>query len=327
MRNFFKNFKTPLVTGIIFVLGGTFIWHLSTLSGTFSQSGMKLLEFISHGLICVGFVAVILEIPDWRKYFGDRVSDIVLKNSYLDTLNDEQLSLLQAQLLQSKFRNSEIAREGSFLEFLQTNLHHHVNSSYRENVQSNVDITEVNGGDLLCIEELSYVIKTMGDDSIKDIEWTWVANEIKEDRLFRVITKCPPNKFRSNNCHCPKQNNCIDGSLELTSEKQTFENNDIGYKINLDTHLEVTNGILVKVKLEYLMGKNRLYFWSMIVPSKMINLNVRFPEHYKIDSFIGGLYKFDYIEEKTTHSYSFTRNGWMLPRAGIALNFYKTENN
>jgi hypothetical protein len=322
MKHLLRNLKTPLITGLFFVLIGIAVWHFSFLQKQFFINNQKLLEFLSHALICVGCVAIILEIPDWRRYFGDRIKDIVMNHSYLNSLNDEQLALLQANLLQSKFKNSEIVRDGSFLDFMQINIQSHSNTSYRENVISKSDISETANG-FLFREELSYIIKTMGDDSIKEIEWTWADNELK-DKSFQVITKCPTNKFNSKNCKCKNKDKCIDGSQILTANKEKHDNGEIGYKLKLDEFIEVTDDILIKLKLEYIIEKNRLFFWSMIVPSKCVNLYISFPNDYKVDSFVGGLNKSDFLEEKNANSYSFTRTGWMLPRAGIAINIYKT---
>src|SRR5262249_13526494 len=109
-----------------------------TLIGT----GIKLLDVAGIGLIATGILNILIETRDWRDYFSRLLREIVIEQSYLDTLDKDKLTALQTNVLKALFRDQLIDREGSFLNYFHSNLHKYIAEPYREDVSSEISITE-----------------------------------------------------------------------------------------------------------------------------------------------------------------------------------------
>jgi hypothetical protein len=90
---------------------------LGTHAAGLAQILVKLLETLGVTIFGVGLLNIMLETKDWRYYFGRRMRELVVDQSYLKTLDKDVLSSLQANVLKALFKDQNIDREGSFLNY------------------------------------------------------------------------------------------------------------------------------------------------------------------------------------------------------------------
>jgi hypothetical protein len=81
---------------------------------------LKLMEHMGIALITIGIVGIIVDFPDWQKYFQARVAETIIHRNYLKTLSKPQLIDLQTDTLKAFFGLDDIDRAGSLLEFFHT---------------------------------------------------------------------------------------------------------------------------------------------------------------------------------------------------------------
>lgn len=104
---------------------------------------------LSSTLISLAAIGVILQLKDAKEYFASTLSDLIMRESYVEKLNRSQLEKLQKTVLERYFENSsDLNRENSFYRFFSKNLQKYIGSPYRENYRNTLSISmdEVEGG-------------------------------------------------------------------------------------------------------------------------------------------------------------------------------------
>ena len=61
-----------------------------SISGTVLQTTVKLLDVVGIAVLAVGLIHILIETKDWGDYFRARIREIVLEQSFLDTLDKER---------------------------------------------------------------------------------------------------------------------------------------------------------------------------------------------------------------------------------------------
>lgn len=350
-----KSSIMPKLTAALFVLGGITLWFFfngKIRNASLGQSIILFDFFKSLGLtvISLGAITFIIDLPDWRMYFGERLKEIVIDRKYLTSLNKEELTQLQVDIYKALYSDTDVDKEDSFLDYMQNNIQDLINSPYREHVSSSCCINpdDSSGNVLSYKEKLSYTLRTVGQKNISDIVWTWEEGELIGDAKLRVTFKCP--YFTSDETciikgkGCKGKRNCKKGLVVVTprmskiSNTSTTDNQidqsikvkdkknihkEYGFKDKIANHIIVSDKLQVLLELEYKKSAHNMYAWGMAYPTKEVSLNLVFPKEYDVERFVGGLYEHEYIYKKNENSVIFLRSGWMLPSDGIAFMFFK----
>lgn len=327
--------KTPLISGIYFILGGIIFWLVGdNVDKNIYPHWNSFITGLSYTIIALGIISSMIDLPDWKNYFGERLKEIVLDRKYLENLNDSELIGVQREILKSRYKEYDIDKDGSFLNFMQESIEKLINSPYREHVASSCHISEHEPGILYYKEKMSYTLKSVGKDTLKsggknrieNVIWTWRKDEIIEAKKFKCTLKCPKYNEDWTNCTCPEDKRCENGFREiLNAESKQIAKDEVGYVIDIKDYMEPVDGVQVFVELEFLMSENRLYSWTMAYPSKDINISLIYPSNYDVDRFIGGLDESQYYISTDFHENTiyFVREGWMLPTSGITFSINK----
>jgi len=287
----------------------------------------ELIVQLGIAFLTMGIISIIVQFKEWKSYFQERLKDIVMDQSYLNNLNKEELLNIQINILKSLYKGSDIEKVGSFSQYLQTRIQRHVCTPFRDHVGYSVDILECdNDPDCFIVNEtLTYTCKSVNNIIQDDIYWTWTDDEIKELISVDISVKCP-DYFHNIYCQkCKSNNNCTSGIISLTKKHldenyKTVESNRYhGYAIKIDDIVKPVDGLQITILSSIKSRKNTLFSWSMIIPTKDITMFIKFPNGYKLESFIGGLENIEYSETFNGNMYTFVREGWLLPMAGIAF--------
>ncbi len=120
---------------------------------------VKALDVVGIAVFAIGFLNILIETKDWREYFGERLREVVLQQTYLRTLDREALATLQTNVLKAQFKSPDIDREGGFLNYLNANLHHLVAAPYREDVTVELIYSEHDADHWAVFDKVTYTCR------------------------------------------------------------------------------------------------------------------------------------------------------------------------
>src|ERR1700730_3162650 len=75
---------------------------------SFIGTCIKALDVVGVALLAIGALNILLETRDWRNYFAELLREIVVEQSYLNTLDKDKLTILQTNVLKALFRDQLI---------------------------------------------------------------------------------------------------------------------------------------------------------------------------------------------------------------------------
>lgn len=287
---------------------------------------------LASTLLSLAAIGVILQLKDTKEYFASALSDLIMKESYVEKLNTSQLEKLQKTILERYFENSnDFNRENSFYKFFSKNLQRYIGSPYRENYSNTISINSIEGiGPLrkeskACrvTDDLTYKIRSMGTDLQKEIIWRTAKDEIKELEKFTV---------------------CI-GSVELFSWPSSLEQDSASELINHNFSSNPENGVEIRIQLEKLSQTNPMikdYYvdgavvkiaakyvatnyksitTKLLFPTKGFSLSVFHESNFRCKVEPYGLDEdvnpCDHNE--TPQGFTFGYSDWILPNSGVYI--------
>ncbi|QGW82220.1 hypothetical protein [Variovorax paradoxus] len=285
---------------------------------------------ISGTLISLSVIGVILQLKDTKEYFASTLSDLIMKESYVEKLNRTQLEKLQKTVLERYFENSnDFNRENSFYRFFSTNLQNYIGSPYREHYRNTLSITALEdeaaplAGGRICLitDDLTYQLRSMGDDLQKDIRWQASKDEIRQLQSFSVhigskkLFEWPSEQNQDNTSDLIEHNfaqNPEDG-ISLVIQLERLSQSDATVR------KEYADGAIVKISAKYLATNYKSITAKLLFPTKGFSLSVFHPSDIrcKVESY--GFNMETHACEHTNTPQGFTLNysDWMLPYSGV----------
>jgi|GEM_PF-2819767 len=295
---------------------------------------LELTNQFGTALICLGVVAIIVQFEDWKKYFQERLKDIVIEKSYLESLSDEELAALQVSTLKAKYKETDIDREGSFLHYFQRKIQDYIGSYYREHVTCSLLIEEDDSESnyFRVYDDIKYTCRSIGDNIQDDVRWLYEHNEFEKVDRVQIAFLCPV--VNKNDCDrlCKNNSNkkmCKGGKVTLTKEvldsNHSADNEHVkGYSINIGSVSNPIDQLQIEISTSYLIKKDHFFTWAMTHPSKDVSFTITFPKKYSLNYFIGGVEPQEYSNNINGNMFTFKHEGWFLPRTGIAYNLVES---
>ncbi|WP_155419615.1 hypothetical protein [Variovorax paradoxus] len=285
---------------------------------------------ISGTLISLSIIGVILQLKDTKEYFASTLSDLIMKESYVEKLSRPQLERLQKTVLERYFENSsDFNRENSFYRFFSKNLQNYIGSPYREHYRNTLSIEAMEDkespsmGGRVCVvtDELTYQLRSMGADLQKDIRWKAAKDEIKQLKSFSVyigtarLFSWPSEDDQDSASELIEHDfaeNPEDGiSLSIQLDKLAHSNPEV--------RKEYVDGAIVKISAKYLATNYKSITAKLLFPTKGFSLSVFHPSEMrcKVES-----YGFDADTHACEHTntpqgFTFNYSDWMLPHSGV----------
>ncbi|MBN9086378.1 MAG: hypothetical protein J0J01_05680 [Reyranella sp.] len=296
--------------GTAFVLGGivlALVAHVfHTERGSIAHAVVFLSETLGIAFIALGIINVLIETKDWRNYFERRLQDIVIEQTFLTNLDKERLSALQVGVMKAFFKDPNIDREGSFLNYFHVHLHKFIAEPFREDVTTEVFLEE-GAGDLWNVNvRTSYRCRIAGDAIQPQVRWWLEERDVEEVISVSLCVKYPENHAKASQV------------VELADTAKTPADRDaLKQGISLEAYKAV-DGLIVALDARYAMKRERLQYWTMAHPTKNFDITVAYPKDYDLQ------HKTMVVNDEQLHLT--TRPGylrakcesWMLPGAGVA---------
>ncbi len=234
-------------------------------------------ELLGFTLFTSGIFTFFLQLPDWQKYFEERLKSIVLEQEYLNSLDSTSLSNLQVKTLKAYYHTSDIDKEGSFLKYFQDNISQYISKSYRENVQSEINFLKEEIDGYLISDRIIYNCRMIGGRIQERIDWQPDKDEFIDVKSVSIrIKKCNSEFIEVSTLKNVNGKYEIDNNPEISFEE--FMSNGLSF----DLENYQVDGLLVEIKAIYKIKKGIFCTWSMAHPTKNLNIAIHYPENFYV---------------------------------------------
>jgi len=293
-----------LLVGVVGIFAAAYVAETTDPSnGSLSASLINGLTTLSIALMGLGIFGVLLDSKNWREYFGERLKEIVIDNSYLKTLDTSTLKQLQTSVLKAQFNNQQIDKDGSFLEYFNRHLHKFISEPYREDVSTEVLMKKIpDGSDYLVTDKVRYVCRASRGKIQDSIGWKPDPDEFKEVRSLKIMVQFPANH--------EKAGEPIDFEVEQSQLESGIEKSLSEY--------EGVDGLVVITEAVYVVKRGDFQYWQMAHPTKNFDITITYPPELKIQ--FKTLVLEDVVSQITeSEGYlKFSYGTWALPQSGLA---------
>lgn len=302
------------VIGITVIFLSLILEALSTGSGSMNEnlfaSGalaanllytlLKLLDVTGIAFLVLGVIHIMIETEDWSNYFRDRMREIVMEQSYLNTLDKDKLTVLQTSVLKAQFEDQSIDREGSFLSYLRSNLHHYIVEPYREDVTAEVIYTDA-GDCWEVFERVTYVCRKATKGILRNYTWQVDPGEYVSIENLKVEIQFPY-------------------THEQRGKKETLYDDKPDFGPPLLCSLapyENVDGLIVISSEKFRTHKSGFQYWTMADPTKNFDVTLTFPSNHEVQVKPMVLNP-DLVLTTTADGYYKAKyDFWMLPESGM----------
>lgn len=279
-------------------------------------------ELLGFTLFTSGIFTFLLQLPDWRKYFEERLQSIVLEQEYLNTLDGTSLSNLQVKTLKAYYHSSDIDKEGSFLKHFQDNISQFISKPFREDVISEINfIEEVVDGYILG-DRMTYCCRMVDGKIQQSIDWQPEVNEFIDifDVTIKIRKNCESEFKKVKSFLKIEDKYFIDDQTQETNLDDFFKN---GISFPLKNYNE--DKLDVEISAKYKIKKGIFCTWQMAHPTKKIFITIHYPESYYV--FFQAFLPDDKrpIKSDGNGLYSMKYDEWLMPNSGIAFSFVHAD--
>ncbi len=237
--------STAILVGVLLLLFTMYRFDQVAQSGEWVEPAAELLESLGVAAIVFGIFNIIIGLPDWSRYFEERLQNIVLDAGYLKSLSPEQLRSLQRRLIKAAFNNEALDKEGSFLEYFDRYIHSYLGRPYREKVQAVITYEADENEDLFFVHDyVSYVLREIGGRIQDRVIWNNDPDEMEKVYSVRVAVKFPEGHPEPGGTRVIHEI----GEKEATAQREILVNCDLKDYRNID-------GLLVQVESTYAVRK------------------------------------------------------------------------
>lgn len=268
----------------------------------------ELLVHLGVAAIIFGLFNVIIGIPDWSRYFEQRLQNIVFKHGYLRSLSKEQLHLLRRRIIRATFDAEDVDRSGTFADYFDRHLHDQLGNPYRENVRSVMGYENHDDERFFVHDLLSYVARSNRGVIQESVKWGNDEDELDTLLDVRVGVRFPDGHERA-------------GQPEVLATLRASEGKPLPKRNVLDCSLAgyaKVDGLIVEIEATYLVKKERFQYWDMSASTRNVSLTVNHDENY------GVIFKAFVHDpsltriERLIRQFHFECDSWMLTRSGVA---------
>jgi hypothetical protein len=313
--------KKTTIWGVLFcALGGVMALvaeHLNIVlqpaARSFARASLDLLQFGATTLMSLGLVGMILDMKGWKEYFENGLINIMLRPDYLKTQSKEKLTEYQIEVFKKYYKREDIDQEGRFLRYCLGHIHKFITEPYREEIRENLLIEQESPDRLRVSETLRYVCRS-GEGGIQE-KLAWGANEetLKLESLRFEVHPPPGHPW-----------NLKKTEWEVSDLEVSQEGNLPVYWLSLEPFRQVDN-LRVKIQASYFVDPKRFSTWRMIVPSRDVEVTIRYPEELRLQ-FIPFLLDSKPDHQKDDPGFYHTEfDSWIMPWSGFAWKLFPRE--
>jgi hypothetical protein len=313
------------LVGVLIIVFALYLEPSPSLAPTSHESSVvvKFLDHVGIAFLSLGILGIILDLPNWQKYFQERLAEVVTQRNYLRSLGKDELVGLQTATLKAFFEVEDIDREGSLLNYFHSRVQRVIAEPFRESLSFVVKYAKSQDANKLVVDEsVSYTCRRVGGRIQKQISW---MPEPEEYEVQSVAIKLEVPASHASAIEAASQNEKPvkrdDGSLVFEIENKALEKykKDEGYVFPLDKFKDC-DGMRITVTSTYLISKDRFTTWTMSHPTKGCNFSASYPDELTIiHEALGNIADLDLEIVNRPGLFSVHCNTWMLPNSGFVF--------
>jgi|SRR5215471_6708273 len=264
------------------------------------HSLIKLLDVVGIACLVLGLIHTMIEAEDWSDYFRQRIREIVMDHSYLRTLDKASLSTFHASVLKAQFGDQQIDREGSFFNYLRSNLHDYIAKPYREEVTTEVIYSD-SGEYWDTFDRVTYVCRKAASGIQSTVTWQTDPGEVQVMESLTIEVQFPYTHSERG-----KRETIYDGKPKL---EEIIEGSLSKYQ-QIDNLIVITTG-------RYKVRKDMFQYWDMLIPTKNFTITMTFPDDYEVKVKPMVLSPELILTTLADGYYKAKYDFWMLPGSGM----------
>jgi hypothetical protein len=276
----------------------------------------EIIYSISMAVMTGVAISTLIDLKEWKEYFGSHIKSLVLEDSYLKTLGPDKLSELEKKIAKIQYTSNEIETRGSLFSYIKERLFKLVGAPYRRDVSLGLKVI-ANEKEIEIHETLSYWCCPINGKHIENLFWTWQDGEIIDvDNIQLEIRKVIGEDDDLSEAKIYSQKD-LDAKYRLPSKEI-----DHGYKIKTSDIVDVDCQFSVTFAVKYRIPIGFFYNWISVYATKNTHITISY-EKCKMLTAIGGIRSDEYIEHKNENIgfYEYTQTGWAMPSSCIVFQF------
>ena len=320
-----KKNKTVIVTSILTSFLGIIcvLVKLYFTSKTKETANPNLLwsltELVGLTLFTSGVFTIILQTNDWTNYFEDRLTELVMNQNYLNSLNEDQLQELQIKTIKAFYKNDTLDKEGSFLNYFQENLSNFIKEPYRDSVKSEICVEGISPDGFWIYDHLTYRCRKVGNSIQDSVKWITEGDEYSDLKELKIWIE---NKNTKSELLSVKK---IDTEYEVQEypkkSKKCSLKELLGKKFTLSLKNHNEDNLLVTIESRYKIKAGNFSTWVMAHPTRGFYLTIRYPETLKLYFQTMLLHPESVLRNEQNGFFSMQYDEWLLPNSGVVYSF------
>jgi len=318
VKNLFSWGSVGCLLGLFTVLAVSYIEVIYHPETRLAKVAIEFLKHIGVAFLVLGLVGIILDFRHWREYFQERLAEIVMKRSYLRTLEREELITLQTDTLKAFFKDENIDRKDSFLHHFHSKIRDFIGSPYREDAFNSMIVREADGEDGYVVEDhLSYTCRKVGECIQPMITWSLDREDIKHFQDVKFSLTIPNTVYQTDDFK--------EKHPEFTTRKTVIEQAALidpeerdSYKYDLEKLSDIDE-LQVSIDARYIIRKDSYFSWFLSLPSRGLSLAIRYPRHLEVSVQTFGMEEEELDIDKKNGFYSMRYKSWVLPTNGYVF--------
>jgi hypothetical protein len=266
-----------------------------------AHSAVKLIDVTGIACLVLGLIHIMIETDDWSEYFRERIREIVMQQTYLNTLDKARLDVLHTSILKAQFGNPDIDKEGGFLNYLRSNLHRYIAQPHREDVTAELIYTDA-GEDWDVYDRVTYVCRRSLIGIQPSVTWQVDVGEWVSIEYLKIEIQFPY-------------------THEERGTRRPLYNDkpEIGKLLLIPlTQYQQIDELIVIVTERYKVRKDQFQHWAMADPTRNFDITLVFPVGWEVQAKHFVLSPELVLTTIADGYHKAKYDFWMLPESGMS---------
>jgi hypothetical protein len=331
--DFLKQFSplaaVAILAGLVFILLSLTLEELVKPSSHWAIIALNFLSHLGIAWLILGIVGMLVDLPDWQRYFQERIKDTIIQNDFLKRLSPQELMHLTSNAMKAYFKVDDLDERESFLTYFQSRIMGFISNPYREDTHGTVHVWYCSTDNLFRIEDqTSYKCRRVGEYIQPEVKWSVEKDEIVgELEDFQIELRLPEDFSPTKECLVTHPEFSSNKKLTIKRGDQRLEEVEPNQSFILPlSALREADGLSISVSVKYIVPNSRFMSWYMAYPSKGFLFTIHYPRELELYKFIYGLNRSVVEENNRPGLYTLRCDSWLFLNDGVAFQLLKKSN-
>jgi hypothetical protein len=296
--------KKPHIFGVFGILVGILLILLSrvlfaSLPAEWLSVLRDVLKDVGVAVILFGVLNVMVDLPEWRQYFEERIKAIVIQQDYLRSLDSGTLLALGNNVTQARLKLPGLGDPGTLLYFLNENIDRFLTAPYQEDVRADVTYSPAATGTLKVRDRVTFTCKAVGGKIKEKVSWKGGEAAFREVLGIKLTLTYPPGHLKAGVSTEALKTGAGERKLEF----------DLTGEYNVD-------GLKVELLADYVIDELNQQYWKLPDPCKGVEVRLTYPTTYEatLVDFAPLPSNAEYVVD--VGKFDFRYSGWTFPNSG-----------